>query len=242
MTAGHSLPTRSAARAPWLRHARRALVILPALLAACDLPTVPSRTGERAPYDFALEGTGLVLRWPAGATIRVHAAPGPDEARTELLADAVARGIRVWNDATLYGEYRLESADRVENADVVIGWSDGALPVDTAGCAPGEGGYGVTTFCLHPNDPGRLRPFPIPTPDGPVTGRPRILIVIRASQPPAMVPRVVAHELGHALGIGRHSEDADDLMWGGLLLADAPSPADVATIRVLYRTPPDVTP
>ncbi|HWV56787.1 MAG TPA: hypothetical protein VNZ57_04890, partial [Longimicrobiales bacterium] len=127
---------------------------------------------------------------------------------------------------------------------VVIAWSDADLPIETAGCEPGAGGGAVTSFCLDPDDPTRLRAYPIRSPSGLVLGRPRIVILIRATHAdsPEMVARLVAHELGHALGIGRHSHDAKDLMWGGTLLTDSPTAADVATIRTLYRTPPDVMP
>jgi len=220
------------------------LILGPVLLGACDLPTVPARTGDRAPYDFTLDQTELVMRWPEGAVVRVFAVPGPDTERTKLLADGLAHGIGVWNDITLYDEFRLEIADRVHEADVVIGWSDGEFPIETADCEPGTDGRAVTTFCPHPDDPTRLRPFPIRTPAGLEFGRPRIVIVIRAGQAesPEMVPRLVAHELGHALGIGQHSPDANDLMWRGTLLADEPTAADVATIRTLYRTSPNILP
>jgi hypothetical protein len=48
---------------------------------------------------------------------------------------------------------------------------------------------------------------------------------------------VVAHEFGHALGIGAHSTVATDLMFG-LPTVEAPSARDAATLRfVLGKTP-----
>ncbi|HWV56944.1 MAG TPA: hypothetical protein VNZ57_05680, partial [Longimicrobiales bacterium] len=70
---------------------------MPVLLGACDLPTVPARAGDRAPYDFALEDTELVMRWPRGAAVRVYAAPGPDAARDSVLGGALVQGVNAWN-------------------------------------------------------------------------------------------------------------------------------------------------
>jgi predicted Zn-dependent protease len=50
------------------------------------------------------------------------------------------------------------------------------------------------------------------------------------------VQRLVAHELGHVLGIGRHSEDPRDLMWRTDPSRSTPGPRDAATVLVLYHT------
>jgi predicted Zn-dependent protease len=50
---------------------------------------------------------------------------------------------------------------------------------------------------------------------------------------------IVAHELGHVLGIGAHSPLADDLMFGAPRRPD-PSERDARTLRVLLRVAPEV--
>ncbi len=47
------------------------------------------------------------------------------------------------------------------------------------------------------------------------------------------------HELGHALGIWRHSDAATDLMFGDPAV-DAPSPQDLGTAEMLYHVPANV--
>jgi hypothetical protein len=221
-------------------------LVAASIAAACESPTVPGR-GEEGAYNFALEGTvpPLVVRWPVGYTVRVFVAAGQDPANAATLQEAVAHGVRAWNQAALYGEYRVAVTTRAMDADVILGWSDAELPVEPPDdCRPGGGGRAVTTFCLDPADPSRLRPFPVRTPEGLEIGRPRMIILVRVFEAgdPLAVRRLVAHELGHALGIGRHSQNEGDLMWSGILGLDAPSAADRATIRILYQTRPDIVP
>lgn len=228
-----------------VRHVRlAAFAAATVLIAACESPTLPPDEIAE-PYDFTLEGTNLVLRWPVGATLAVFPVPVPQQpARTEMLRESLEHGARAWNDVARDDEYHITVAPSVEAADVVLGWSDVPLPVDTAGCEPGPGGRAVTSFCLHPADTTRLRPYPILSPDGPVFGRPRMVIVIRSSQAgnAEQVRELVAHELGHALGIGRHSSNPADLMYAAELATAVPSPADAATVRFLYRITPDILP
>jgi predicted Zn-dependent protease len=51
---------------------------------------------------------------------------------------------------------------------------------------------------------------------------------------------VVAHEFGHALGIGAHSDDARDLMFG-LPTVSAPSARDRGTLRFVLGQRPGLT-
>jgi len=87
--------------------------------------------------------------------------------------------------------------------------------------------------------PGRLRPFT-------VGGQPssvRMVVSVQGSEAtdPAGLKRVVLHELGHVLGIGRHSPNMDDVMEAHAPV-DRLSAADRATIQVLYHVEPDIVP
>src|SRR5690606_31371192 len=58
------------------------LPMLAVAVAACESPTIPA---EPAAYDFTFAtDPPMVLRWPAGTTIRVHVAGGEDPGRAAL--------------------------------------------------------------------------------------------------------------------------------------------------------------
>ncbi|HEY8485724.1 MAG TPA: hypothetical protein VIL13_14010 [Longimicrobiales bacterium] len=213
---------------------------LVALLAACDSPTVPGRAEA---YEFALETTPpVVYRWPTGKTIRVLVEGGSDAARAELLRAAFEEGAAGWEEAVLYGEFRLAAVARAEEADVILAWSDAPLPVEVWGCPP-AGGRAVTTFCLTEDGTG-FEPFPLKSAPAGGEGRVRMLVTVSADEAgnAERVRRLVAHELGHVLGIGRHSPDPEDLMSGGLPVTAKPTDRDRGTVQILYHTRPDVVP
>lgn len=209
------------------------------LLAACDSPTVPERL-LREVYDYRLlTPQPKVFRWPTGSTVRLYVMPDNDAARTAALEAAVAAAIPGWNAAALYGEVRLETTTDVANADVVVLYSATAAPVDVSSCSPG-GGFAYTTFCLDQSNPARLAIFPLRTGGGNV----KMLLTIRTTNilDAAQVRRLVAHELGHVLGISQHSSRPTDLMFPDPTATSLPSSRDRATLQVLYHTRPDITP
>jgi predicted Zn-dependent protease len=69
----------------------------------------------------------------------------------------------------------------------------------------------------------------------------RVYAVPAAPDPEACLGQVAAHELGHAIGLFRHSPFDDDLMYD-VPTAQAPSDRDLATARAAYRTPADMVP
>lgn len=215
----------------------RALIaaIAGATLLACDSATMPGYEDADV-YEFRLlADPPLVLHWPLGSEIRVYVNGGTGD-RAALLTSAFTTGARAWNRVALWDEYRLEFASGPDDADVVLTWSDLPEIVDLDGC-PQEAANAVTTFCV---DDDGLQTFPLIDGEG---GRVKMVVTVNAS--PGAVSRVrelVAHELGHVLGIGAHSDDAADLMWGSTLNTDVPGPRDAATVRVLYHTHADVQP
>ncbi|HLU25186.1 MAG TPA: hypothetical protein VKZ58_05725 [Longimicrobiales bacterium] len=220
--------------------------------AACDSPTIP---GREAPYDFRLDDflsdASWVLRWEKGKTIRVHVVGGEAGEAARLLEDAFRAGAEQWNRAMLFGEFRLAEAARVEDADVVLMWSNVQPPVDTRACpASLDGSRAVTAFCLsdHGSQPvcsaptRRLCPYPL-LPVGTGMSQVKMVVVVSATMAaePERLKRLVAHELGHVIGIATHSPDRSDIMFAGVE-ADTLSVADRATAQVLYHTPADIVP
>lgn len=213
-----------------------------AILGACDSPTIPPRLEA---YDFTLaipDGPSLVFRWPAGSQVGVYVSASPEAGRTSL-EEAVNSGIYAWNAAVLFDEYRLSRVESPAEAKIVVVWSDDQEhPVFTSGCRP-DIGRAVTTFCTEDEDLRTLKPFPLST-DASANSPVRFLITIGSSQAddPELLDRLVAHELGHALGIFRHSPNNDDLMTSGLIQTRRPSAIDRNTIQILYHTAPDIRP
>jgi predicted Zn-dependent protease len=77
-----------------------------------------------------------------------------------------------------------------------------------------------------------------------VEGDIKYLVTVRSQTVlnPESVRRLVAHELGHVLGIAQHSPRAADLLHATNIATAEPSPADRATLHVLYQSPADITP
>ena len=215
------------------------LLAITAMTAACDSATVPERDVVEV-YDFRLQtDTPKVLRWPTGSTVRVYLHAGSDVARADELRNALRHAVRAWNETVRFGEYRLVVSNTIESADAVVMWSTDQPPVQTSDCTPG-GSRAYTTFCL--SDAGTsLEPFPIP---GMNSSSVRFLVTVRSSEggDAARVRGLVTHEIGHVLGIARHSPNVEDLMFDGSLIRDVPNVRDRATIQVLYHARPDILP
>lgn len=211
------------------------------LTAACDSPTVPQRRLHEI-YEFTLPtaaGDTLVLRWPVGAEVRVWA---EDVDAGAPLRAALEAGAALWNERALFGEYRLVLAEEPTRADVLLAWAPGALPVRTDGCPP-HTRRGTTTFCVVEQD-GRRRLDVFPLLTGSEQGRVRMLVTFLREDgaPPADLPALVAHELGHVLGLARHSPNPLDLMYADPAMPPVLSVRDAATVQVLYHTRADVLP
>jgi hypothetical protein len=219
---------------------RKSILLGVVALAACDSPTVPERLLTEV-YDYRLLAPDpLVMRWPIGTTVRVYVEPHPDPAHYAALITALENGIAVWNASALYKEVQLERAAELNQADAVLIYSTVLQPVDVSACSPG-GGLAYTTFCIDPDDSSRLLLFPIRNTGG---GNVKFLVTVRtqATLDSESVKRLVAHELGHVLGIAQHSKRPTDLLYPGPITRSEPSPADRATLQVLYHSRADITP
>jgi len=206
--------------------------------AACDTPTIPGRdTSDIFPFDLPTTPP-TILRWTVGRTIRVYVTEGRTADRTAILRAALDAGAAAWNETALFAEYRIEPVADETDADVVVAFSDVPLPVDTQECRPALT-LAVTTFCIDDGDTADagLRVFPL------LSGEPsqvRMIVLVLATQADEEVGRLVAHELGHVLGIGRHSEDARDLMFRVDQVTSRPTNRDAATAQVLYHVRADI--
>jgi predicted Zn-dependent protease len=196
-----------------------------ALLACAGLVACVDAAAPRRPVPYAYgvalsNGFEVVFRWPASALpVRVWVEPVGD------LPGIVRDGLRLWEAAALYGEFRGTLVDDSTRADVIVtlGEPENPGPGAVLACSAATlwGVYSDSTIVL---------PF-------------RTVLKARIGWSPVDVTDcfriVAAHEIGHPLGLLLHSDDATDLMYG-IPTATALSPRDRATFAVLYHTTPTV--
>lgn len=195
------------------------------LVLACGEPTVPAR---QAAYGFD-DGLGEVFRWPdERLPVRFYA-----DARGAMPA-LVTRALGVWEEQFLYGEFAGVLTTDSASADVIVVWSGGVPPdVPPDPGAPVNACTGLTRLVIDS-----------------ATNALDSAIVITAqslagsatdAQRAACFQRVVAHEVGHSLGLLQHSAQAGDLM-AAQPVVDRPTTRDRVTVEVLYHTPPTIGP
>jgi len=200
-----------------------------ALVATCE-PTAPVRDCPGCTYDFAdtIPPDTLVFHWPASALpVRVYA--DPRGAMPALVSHALA----AWEAQFLYGEFRGVSVSDSSQADVIVQWS-GSIPPDVPP-DPGPpvtacGGQTVYPSWVMGSSPGRAVRVTL----GGLAG-------YTPAQVAACLQRVAIRELGHAIGLLRHSPSPLDIM-NQTPTAVAPSGADRNTVEVLYHTAATVAP
>lgn len=218
---------------------RLAMLLATAVLVACDAPTVAS---EAPGYDprLPIGGAEVIYHWPLGHTISVYAHTAGAPSGFDLPA-AIRRANDVWGAVLRYREFDIRLVSTPAAADVVFHFDTDSVVSVTSCAPPPTGAAGITSAC--PNAAGTALD-PIPLIGG---GTSRVKFDVQISASPVRIPnatvfqRIVAHEFGHVIGIGRHSGDDADLMFGGPVV-DLPSAADAQTIRYVLHQPAELQP
>lgn len=195
-------------------------------LSACDGPGAPNRP---SPYEFRLDPPDdFVFHWePEHLPVRYYVAGGG------ALSEYTATGLATWERQFLYGEFRGVLAGDSTDADVIVRWQIGPPPeAPLTNDPPLTSCQGVTRL---PN-----------LTDAPAfQDKLRVEIAWFAGETPTDIAncaaRVVTHELGHTLGIFRHSLEPTDLMSPDPVVG-TPSSRDRATVEYLYHLPTQVRP
>ncbi len=211
----------------------RAVAVAAALTAAaCDNPTVVRP-------DFAYDPTaltgGLLYRWSTGARVRVFVEPmavgGVD------LAVAVQRAVQSWNAVPQRREFTLDVVSDRNAADVIVYDRSVAQPVITGSCAfDPSGAAGYTYFCPVNGRAERLRPIASTVLSAAIV----IRVDITTTSTQSALDALVAHETGHAVGIGGHSPQTTDVMYTRPTVS-TPTDRDRATLRNLLGRAADIT-
>jgi len=210
-----------------------AAIIGGAALAACDAPTVARPTAAYSPTSLT---NGQLYRWASGTTVRVWHIQPADSTRDVFRATQTA--LAEWNSVPRLREYRLENASSLERANVLIVDRTTPLPLSIATSCPfdARGSTGYTYFCVNGNRAQRFT-----TTSGAATDVSVIILLdVGGMANQAVLESVVMHELGHALGIGGHSPDATDVMFGNPT-ARFLSGRDVQTMQFLLGERPQFT-
>lgn len=194
---------------------------------ACSTPTAP---GEAPGYDPTVLTAGRVYHWPLGADVGVYVSPESDEGGA--LRAALVRAADAWTATLRYREVRLRVVTTLADADVVLGYASDDFPVRLDAC----GGIAIpaafTLLCPSGDSAATL-----PRRDG-APGRVKVAMVVDADvvASAAQLDAVVTHELGHALGVGGHSDTPGDVMYADPRVA-GPSARDAATLRYVLHQP-----
>jgi predicted Zn-dependent protease len=182
---------------------------------------VPSATGSGV--------DSLAFHWPRS---RLPVRIWVEDAAS--LPQNVPGAIAAWRKAFLYGEFDAAIVSDSSTADVIV--RAGAAPPGAqfdrarlhSALAPecsGATDLDISADHTQLRPPIRVYVDPQTDPTGP--GVPECLAL------------TTTHELGHALGIWRHSETPTDLMYFDPVVT-APSERDLGTAEVLYHRTPNV--
>ena len=204
-------------------------------IAACETPTAARPSAAYSPT--TLTG-GLLYRWTSGTTIHVWVVPSAPLSPFDL-GIATRQGMVEWNHVPQFGEFTFTSAERIEDADLIVYDREQPIPVQVGACPfDPRSSAGYTYFCPAAGEPLRAERLPlVANPSHSVSVVIRVDFGRVTSQ--GGLNAVMAHELGHALGIGGHSDQALDLMFG-LPTVTTPSARDGATLRFLLGQSPQL--
>jgi hypothetical protein len=157
---------------------------------------------------------------------------------TNGLPEDIDAGIALWQDALLFGEIAAVRVSDSATAHIIV---KGTIAPPELG-APNL----VRRLAAQATDCAGATDILVSAPDHTKLWLPIRMYVwpqylMSDTATTNCLKRVTAHELGHALGLFRHSVDINNLM-ASFPVVDAPSEVDATTILRLYHIRPDLRP
>lgn len=206
------------------------VALLGTLPTGCQTPTAP---GESPAYDPTRLTDGRIYRWGLGATVAIYADTTGQGMLGVDVTSAVERGLAGWRATWRYDELRPAIVHSAAAADVIVQLHGAPPLVSLDACATSISiSAGRTVLCAAGDT---ARTLPLLSAGAP--GRVKVAIEVDVgSAGAAAVDALIAHELGHALGIGGHSAEPADLMYAAPT-AIRPTPRDAATLRFVLHQP-----
>jgi predicted Zn-dependent protease len=202
------------------------------LLLGCESPTVIRPDFAYNPTDLT---GGQLYRWSTGARVRVFVEPMG--AGSVDLASAVQRAVSAWNAVPQAREFTLDVVTNRDVADVIVYDRSLPQPVITGSCPFNpSGAAGYTYFCPINGRAERLRPLASTV----LTTAIVIRVDMTTTATQAALDALVAHEVGHAVGIGGHSPQSTDVMYTRPTVR-TPTDRDRNTLRNVLGRAADIT-
>lgn len=213
------------------------LALWAAVIVACSDPATPDRECQNCYYSFAdtFPPDTFIFHWPAN---RLPVRFWADS--SGAMQYFVRTAITAWQSQLLYGEFRGTIVADSSQADVIALWD--AAPIDSVAADTA----GSTFACSGDTHSAGSSDGTIALDSTNAIVGPIVISVFRKSgytdgQLFACGQRLTIHEMGHALGLLRHSPYTNDIM-NAVPVANWPSDEDRRTIEVLYHTTPTLGP
>jgi len=207
---------------------RLGLVAWLAVAAACDTPTITIGPAGYSPTNIV----PFRYHWRPGHNIAIYVDRSDEPSGIDLTA-AVKSGIAAWTNIARLGDVQMHVVTDVHDADVIFHHYLSTPLVQSDVCPLfSTGAGGQTQFCVTEDSVA----VPLEFTDGHAS-HVKMDVTINSFQldTVSFFPALVVHEMGHVLGIGSHSFNPSDLMFGRPRRFD-PSADDASTLRfVLVR-------
>ena len=220
------------------------LLTIVAAIVSCDAPNATAPAPGSDNSGSPLPGDSFYYHWTPGKTIALYVDTTSMPSGFDLRAVS-RQAATAWNGVSRFADFQLELTDRLSSADVVVRYRFAPSVVDISGCEPPGSGAGRTLFCtdsspapilpLLSTGGGHVKVEVYVDPEGVTDAQLESFGLTRQDYFLALV----THEFGHVVGIGSHSSNQNDVMFG-FPRVTRPSENDAAVLRWVWLQKADL--